>query len=211
MALFQKNPYNTEDNKPLYTLGLQKTVLMVGLGNIGKEYDGTRHNIGFACIDAYCESAGINNWIEKKDLKCLLASGNAGNTRIIAIKPTTYMNNSGEAVQAVSHFYKIPEDQIIVVHDELDIPFGQIRTRIGGSDAGNNGIKSILQHTDGGFGRMRIGIKAETRMSGADFVLAKFSEEEQKHIPALISETTAMLTEYVYSGQLLAETRSFIV
>ena len=211
MALFQKNPYDSTEKQPLYTLGLNKTVLVVGLGNKGKEYGGTRHNIGFDCIDAFARATDLSTWVEKKDLKCLLASGTVGNTRVIAIKPTTYMNLSGEAVQAAVNFYKIAPSSITVVHDELDIPFGQIRTRMGGSDAGNNGIKSIIQHMGEDFGRVRIGIKADTPMDSKDFVLAKFNSKEQKQMPNLIKETTAILTEYVYSGQLAHETRSFFV
>ncbi|MBA3758148.1 aminoacyl-tRNA hydrolase [Candidatus Saccharibacteria bacterium] len=215
MALFQKNPYDSTEKLPLYTLGLTKSVLVVGLGNKGKNYEGTRHNIGFECIDAFAKATELPEWIEKKYLKCLHTSGTVGNTRVIAIKPSTFMNLSGEAVQAVANFYKIPPSQIIVVHDELDIPFGQIRTRVGGSDAGNNGIKSIIQHMGESagqqIGRVRIGIKAATPMESSDFVLGKFAAKEQKQLPHLIKEATAILTEYVYSAQLPHETRKFIV
>lgn len=215
MALFQKNPYDSTEKQPLYTLGLSKTVLIVGLGNKGKNYTGTRHNIGFEVMDAFIKAADLPDWVEKKDLKCLHTNGNVGNTRVIAIKPTTFMNLSGEAVQATASFYKIPNDSIVVVHDELDIPFGQIRTRVGGADAGNNGIKSVIQYIGESagqqIGRVRIGIKATTSMESADFVLAKFSPKEQKQLPNLIKEATAILTEYVYSGQLLHETRKFLV
>lgn len=210
MALFQKKP-QVSSSAPLYSLGLNKTYLLVGLGNVGKKYDGTRHNIGFAAVDAFAENQGFDNWVEKKDLKCYLTSHTIGSARVIAIKPTTFMNLSGEAIQSAAHFYKIPNNQIIVVHDELDIPFGQIRTRVGGSSAGNNGIKSAIQHLGDNFGRVRIGIKAQTPLDSADFVLAKFSADEQAQIPALIKETTAILTEFIYGGQLQAETRSFIV
>lgn len=211
MALFQKRP-DVGSSMPLYTLGQNKNLLIVGLGNVGKEYEGTRHNIGFAVLDAFTASQNFDPWIDKKDFKCRLSSLQMGDTRVIAIKPTTFMNLSGEAIQAVAHFYKIPTEKILVVHDELDIPFGQIRTRMGGGSAGNNGIKSTIQHLGDEFGRLRIGIKAETPMEASDFVLAKFSPEEQEHLPALYKETAAILTEYVYGGgNLLAETRSFIV
>jgi PTH1 family peptidyl-tRNA hydrolase len=210
MALFQKKP-QVSTSAPLYTLGLNKTVLIVGLGNIGKQYNGTRHNIGFACVDAFAHGQQLGSWTLKKDLKAQVASGNAGDTRILVIKPTTFMNNSGEAVQAAIHFYKIPLEQVIVVHDELDIPFGQIRTRMGGSDAGNNGIKSIILHCGEQFGRVRIGIQAETPMSGKDFVLAPFDKTEAAQLPNLIRDTTAILTEYLYGGQLPHHTRSFLV
>jgi PTH1 family peptidyl-tRNA hydrolase len=211
MALFQKNPYDSTEKQALYTLGLNKTVLIVGLGNKGKQYIGTRHNIGFACVDVFIQKLELPAWIEKKDLKCLHTSGAVGNTRVIVIKPTTFMNFSGEAVQSVAAFYKIQNDSIVDIHDELDIPFGQIRTRKGGADAGNNGIKSIIQHIGEDFGRVRIGIQAVTPMDSKDFVLAKFDEKQQKQLPNLIKETTAILTEYVYSGELPHETRSFIV
>lgn len=209
MALFQKKP-DISSNLPLYTLGLHKTLLIVGLGNPGK-YDGTRHNIGFAAVDTLAEKQSFEPWTNKKDLKCLMTSQTLGDNRVILIRPTTYMNLSGEAVQAVMHFYKIPLDQVVVVHDELDIPFGQIRTRVGGSSAGHNGIKSVTQHIGEDYGRIRIGIKADTPMDASDFVLAAFSKEEQAHMPELLRETTALLTEYIYGGRLMAETRSFIV
>jgi len=210
MGLFQKKP-DVSSSAPLYTLGLNKNLLIVGLGNIGKEFEDTRHNIGFSCVDEFADSQEFDPWVDKKDLKSQYTTKNIGNTRVILIKPTTFMNNSGEAVQAASHFYKIAPDNILVVHDELDLPFGQLRTRMGGSDAGNNGIKSTIQHIGEDFGRLRIGIKVPTRMKMSNFVLAKFSEEEQKHLPALKKEVITMLTEYIYGDRLTAETRSFMV
>lgn len=196
---------------PLYTLGLNRTVMIVGLGNPGREYNNTRHNIGFATLDYFVDKQEFEPWIIKKDLKCHLTSHQIGEARVIAVKPTTYMNLSGEAVQAVAHFYKVPLNQIVVVHDELDIPFGQIRTRMGGESAGHNGIKSVIQVAGKDFGRVRIGIKAHTKMDSADFVLGKFDSEEMTHMPALFKETAAILTEYIYGDSLPHETRSFIV
>lgn len=209
MALFQKRP-DVLSNLPVFSTSLTKTLLIVGLGNVGKKYDDTRHNIGFAALDAVAESQDFDPWVEKKDLKAHITQKTIGDNRIILCKPTTFMNLSGEAVQAVSHFYKIPLQQIIAVHDELDIPFGQIRTRIGGGSAGHNGIKSITQHIGEDYGRIRIGVGAETPMETSDFVLAKFSKGEQTHMNALLKEGNAILTEYMFSGQLFAETRSFI-
>lgn len=209
MALFQKRP-DVLSNLPVFATALTKTLLVVGLGNVGKKYDGTRHNIGFAAIDEVARSQDFDPWVEKKDLKAHITQKTIGDNRIILCKPTTFMNLSGEAVQAVSHFYKIPREQIIAVHDELDIPFGQIRTRMGGGSAGHNGIKSITQHLGEDYGRVRIGVGAETLMETSDFVLAKFSKEEQEHLHALLKETNAILTEYMYSAGLLSETRGFI-
>jgi len=197
-----------------YTVGLNRTVLIVGLGNPGKEYDGTRHNVGFACLDDFVKRQDeLGEWVEKKQFKCLLASGQIGQTKVICIKPTTFMNLSGEAVQAAMAFYKLSSEAVIVVHDELDIPFGQIRTRVGGSSAGHNGIKSVTQHLGEEYGRVRIGIgpKKPAQIDSAEFVLQKFSDKEQKEIPGLTREVSAILSEYAYGGNLAAETRSFLI
>jgi len=213
MSLFQRRP-NPGETIQFYTLSQNSTVLIVGLGNPGPEYSGTRHNLGFACLDAFTKANEFEQWIEKKDLKCQVTTARLGETHVIAIKPTTFMNLSGEAVQSVAHFYKIPAEKIIVVHDELDINFGHIRTRVGGGSAGHNGLKSIIQVMGEGFGRVRIGIGPKTpeQMDSADFVLQTFSKDQQAHIPELTREVSAILSEYAYgSGQLLQETRSFIV
>lgn len=214
MSLFTRRP-QVSDPVNYITVGLNKTVLIVGLGNPGAEYDGTRHNIGFACIDEFVEKGNdMGDWIAKKDLKCLMSTGRMGEVRVIAIKPTTFMNNSGEAVRAVSDFYKIHPNQTVVVHDELDINFGQIRTRMGGASAGHNGIKSIIQHLGEEFGRVRVGVGPKTpqQIDSADFVLGKFTKEQQADLPSLRREANAILTEHVFSGAALpAETRSFLL
>jgi len=213
MALFQKNPNTVTNAAPLYTLGLQKSLVIVGLGNPGKQYDGTRHNIGFACVDSLAEKLEFPDWSTKKDLFCTLTQHTIADTRIILVKPTTFMNDSGKAVLAATQFYKIPTAQLLVVHDELDIPFGQIRTRIGGSAAGHNGIQSIIRLTGEEFGRVRIGIQNEIsiKADSTDFVLGKFTTEEQGLIPGLLRETNAILSEYIHGQPLAHETRSFII
>ncbi len=197
-----------------YTLGQNKAVLITGLGNPGKEYEGTRHNIGFEAVDAFVAASELGPWVNKKDLKCEMASGRLGDTQVIAIKPTTFMNLSGEAAQAVAHFYKIPVDRIVAVYDEVDINFGQVRLRTGGSSAGHNGVKSLIQHLGENFGRVRVGIgpKQPEQMDSADFVLARFSNDQQKQVKNLTRETNAILSEYAYGdGQLPQETRNFLV
>ena len=155
----------------------------------------------------------MEKWIEKKDLKCLMSGGRLGENRVIAMKPTTYMNLSGEAVQAASNFYKIPNAQVVVIHDELDIDFGQIRLRVGGSSAGHNGIKSVTKHLGEDYGRIRIGVgpKKPAAIKSEDFVLQKFSTEQQKQLPNMEKEVLAILSEYIYGGELPHETRSFLV
>jgi PTH1 family peptidyl-tRNA hydrolase len=212
MAFLQQRP-QVSDPVNYMTLGLNKTLLIVGLGNIGDKYVGTRHNIGFACVEEFVRKNDLGGWTDKKDLKCQLASGQLGDTRVIVIKPTTLMNLSGEAVQAVVHFYKIPIQNIAVIHDELDVNFGQIRTRVGGSSAGHKGIKSISQMLgDENYGRIRVGIgpKKPAAMDSSDFVLQKFGAKEVGDMPSLLQESTAILSEYAYGAQLAAETRSFL-
>lgn len=212
MALFQRRPQAGE-NIQYFTLGQNKTIVVAGLGNIGKEYEGTRHNIGFAAVDRFAKDHDFPAWIEKKDLKCHFTMAQLGESKVIAIKPTTLMNLSGEAVQAVLHFYKASPDHLAVVHDELDIPFGQIRTRTGGGSAGHNGIKSVTQHLGEEYGRIRIGIgpKTHENQDSADFVLARFNADEQDQMKNLTREASAILSEFVYGGELPHETRTFIV
>ncbi|HSX05469.1 MAG TPA: aminoacyl-tRNA hydrolase [Candidatus Saccharimonadales bacterium] len=211
MALFQKRPQVT--NPLSYTTySLTKTLLIVGLGNPGEDYAATRHNVGFMCVDEFARKNTFEPWVHKKDLKCELTQANLGDARVILVKPQTFMNLSGEAVQAVRHFYKLSNQQTIVVHDELDINFGQIRMRVGGSPAGNNGIKSVSQHIGEDYGRVRIGIGPKTpeQMDTADFVLQDFSRAAQEKLPAMIREVCAVLSEYAYGSPVTAETRSFL-
>jgi PTH1 family peptidyl-tRNA hydrolase len=213
MALFQRKP-QTGERASYYTIGQNKTILLVGLGNPGKEYELTRHNAGFMAIDAFvAKNDEMEDWIVKKDLNCHLSAGRIGESRVIAMKPTTFMNLSGQAVQAVINFYKIPPEFIVVIHDELDIEFGQIRLRQGGSDAGHNGIKSVTQAIGEDYGRVRIGIgpKKPARMNSEDFVLQKFSPEEQEQLSNMTQETNAILSEYIFGGDLPHDTRNFLV
>ncbi len=208
------NKPQANDSIQFFSMGLGKTILLVGLGNPGTEYDLTRHNVGFYALDAFVEANDeMGQWSDKKDLKCRLSTGQMGQARVIAMQPSTFMNLSGEAVQAVASFYKIPLTSIVVVHDELDIDFGQIRLRQGGSSAGHNGIKSVTQHLGEDYGRVRIGVgpKNPPQIDSADFVLQRFSADEQAQLPALAKETNAILNEYIFGGQLPHETRNFIV
>ena len=213
MGLFTNKPQAT-DTISFTSVSLGRTILIVGLGNPGDEYDLTRHNIGFTAVDTFVgTTTEMSNWTAKKDLKCLLSSGQVGQTRVIAIKPTTFMNLSGESVQAVASFYKISPANIVVLHDELDVDFGQIRLRTGGSAAGHNGIKSDTQHIGEDYGRMRIGIgpKKPAQIDSADFVLQRFSKDEQGQLATLCRESNSILSEYIYGGTLPNETRSFII
>jgi PTH1 family peptidyl-tRNA hydrolase len=211
MALFQKKP-QVSNSAPLYTVGLNKSLLIVGLGNIGKEYEFTRHNAGFLCANHIVKTLDLPDFIQKKNHNCYESSGKAGDKRIIIIKPTTFMNLSGQAVRETMNFYKITLEDIIVLHDELDLDFGEIRTKTGGGSAGHNGIKSLIQEIGNDFKRVRIGIRNESlaKLDSADFVLQKFNKEEQEKLDDLQKEVTALVTETIYGGKIENETRKFI-
>lgn len=154
--------------------------LIIGLGNIGAHYDGTRHNVGFAAADAFAEAHGLA-WAQKDKFKAVVAEGVLGGEKVILAKATTYYNLTGEAARALKDFYKIDNADILAIHDELALPFGTVRTRRGGSDAGNNGIKSLIAHIGEDFARIRVGI-ANDHLAGrdaADFVLSALSRDER--------------------------------
>jgi PTH1 family peptidyl-tRNA hydrolase len=214
MALFQKQPVRDELVVP-YTVsfGKQETLVLAGLGNPGDKYQGTRHNIGFEVLDNLAKQHNFDDFTLKKDFKALFSQQVISGNRVILIKPHTYMNDSGVAIRSVLDFYKIPPSNLVVIHDELDIPFGQIRTRVGGKSAGHNGISSIIEHCGEDFGRIRVGIKNSTTPKGdtSDFVLKKFSNQEKQNLPALINEVSVVATEYLYSNQLPHDTRTILI
>lgn len=212
MALFHRKEKDSS-SIPYYTFGMHKSLLIVGLGNVGEAYQHTRHNLGFAAVDHFAQAHDFPDWKEKKELRCFITKQTFGDVQVVLMKPTTLMNNSGLAVQAVSRFYKLQPVSVVVVHDELDVPFGQIRMRVGGGSAGHNGVKSVIQHIGAEFGRVRIGIGGNRpqQMDHSDYVLGKLSKAELAEMGNLQRECTSILTEYVYRGELLSETRSFTV
>ena len=155
-----------------------KMKVIVGLGNPGREYAATKHNVGFMFIDALAEKLSVTDWKEK--FTAQIGEGRIGSEKVLLVKPQTYMNNSGEAVGPLMSFYKLPVEDCIVVHDDMDIPAGTIRIRKKGSAGGHNGIKSILAHIgDEHFARVRIGIGRPLQgWTVVNHVLAPFSEED---------------------------------
>ena len=206
MGLFQKKILPIAS--PKYTLGHQDIKLIVGLGNVGKDYETTRHNGGFLVLDEYANTEEFNPWIEKKDLKSILCAKIIDGKKVILCKPTTMMNLSGEAVQLVQNFYKISDADICVIYDELDLSLGTIRTGQGGSTAGHNGIKSLKQHSEDKFWRIRVGVgpKSPKEMDTADFVLQKFSKFQQEKLPAIKKEVINLLSDWL-AGSGSADTR----
>lgn len=154
--------------------------LFAGLGNPGGEYSGNRHNIGFMLADALAADYGFPLFRSK--FQGMLAEGTIADQRVILLKPTTYMNNSGQSVKAASQFYKINPERIVIMHDELDLPPGTVRVKKGGGNAGHNGLKSIQAHLGTpDFWRVRLGIgHPGDREKVHGYVLGNFSKADQQ-------------------------------
>jgi PTH1 family peptidyl-tRNA hydrolase len=179
--------------------GFMSKFLIVGLGNIGEEYAGTRHNVGFEIADALANDAGV---LFRNDRLAFVAEFKFKGKQIILIKPTTYMNLSGKAVNYWMQAEKINPENILVLVDELAFPFGQIRIHPKGSDGGHNGLKDIQAALGTqNYSRLRFGI-ANTFSKGkqVDYVLGKWGEEERKTLPERIKMATDAVKSFVFAG-----------
>ncbi|WP_438435227.1 aminoacyl-tRNA hydrolase [Gorillibacterium sp. sgz500922] len=160
----------------------------VGLGNPGREYKDTRHNAGFMALDRFAEERGFV--FKESKLKGWLAEGQVQGQKVYLLKPSTYMNLSGESVHAFRQFYKARLEDMVVLYDDLDTEVGRMRLRYQGSAGGHNGIKSIIQHTGTQtFNRIRIGIsRPQPGRTVVDYVLGEFSKEERKLLPEVLDQ-----------------------
>tara|TARA_Y100000590_G_scaffold453696_1_gene599192 strand:+ start:166 stop:726 length:561 start_codon:yes stop_codon:yes gene_type:complete len=160
-------------------------LLFVGLGNPTPNSHNNRHNIGFKIIDALNQKFGLSK--QKPKFKGLLTTGNIGEEKVYVIKPLTFMNNSGICIRELLEYFKIDAKNVIVFHDDLDIEFGKIKAKFGGSSAGHNGIESIDKFIGKDYSRVRIGIgKPDSQISVSDYVLNDFSEDEKQNLEKLI-------------------------
>ena len=174
--------------------------LVVGLGNPGPEYSGTRHNIGFEVVDRLAAEWGLR-WEHSKSWHALWAKG----PNAILVKPTSYMNRSGEPVQAVAHFYKIEPREMLVVLDDMALPLGRLRARPDGGTAGHNGLESIIvQFGTEEIPRLRIGIGASPVEGATDYVLGRFFEEERPLVEKTISRAVDAVKCAIDNGLLSA-------
>ena len=152
-------------------------LLFVGLGNPTPNSENNRHNVGFKVIDSINKKFGLSK--QKPKFKGLLTTGNIQNKKIYAIKPLTFMNNSGICVRELLEYFKIDAENVIVFHDDLDVEFGKIKAKFGGSNAGHNGVASIDKFIGKDYSRIRIGIgKPQNKIEVADYVLQNFNEDE---------------------------------
>lgn len=181
--------------------------LIVGLGNPGREYKANRHNIGFMVIDRLANDNDIS--LSRAKYKALVGTGDIGGNRVILAKPQTYMNKSGEAVGQLVRFYKIPGENILVIYDELDLPFGSIRLRQKGGSGGHNGMKSIIQHLGNDFARLRLGIgRPPGRMDPAAYVLQDFRNSELPIVDEIVTNAAAATNDFILLGVDLAMTQN---
>ena len=175
--------------------------LLVGLGNPGKEYAGHRHNIGYLVADEFARRQG-GSFRTHKRARGLVLESRLGSQRVIVVKPTTYMNESGQAVAPLRDFYKSDPERVIAIHDELDLPYGSMRLKFGGGDNGHNGLKSLRRSFGtGDFYRVRFGIgRPPGRLDPAVFVLRDFSPNERRELSVLVAHATDAVESLMIEG-----------
>ncbi|ADL06848.1 aminoacyl-tRNA hydrolase [Thermosediminibacter oceani] len=172
--------------------------LIVGLGNPGREYEETRHNVGFMVLDSLAAELGIK--VDKVKFKGLLGEGVYEGKKLLLLKPMTYMNNSGQSVVEAVKFYKIPPENLVVIYDDMDLPVGRLRVRGSGSSGGQKGMESIIYHiATEGFPRIRIGI-GRPKGDVINHVLGRFDKEERKKIDAVIDAAVGAALTIVQHG-----------
>lgn len=181
--------------------------LIIGLGNPGAEYAGTRHNFGFMAVDNFANAIGAT-FQNKAKFNALVAEVNIKDERVLLIKPLTFYNLVGESAQKISTFYKIPIENILAIHDEMALPLGSVRTRIGGSDAGNNGIKNMINNLGSNFARIRIGSgmppshdgDAQPTHDRRDYVLNRLNQHDQIKFQTELGEVNKFINDFI-TGQ----------
>ena len=174
--------------------------IILGIGNPGKQYDNTRHNIGFIALDYLAASMGVQ--INKIKHKALLGEGTLAGEKVLLVKPQTYVNLSGESAGEILSFYKLPPENLIVICDDVNLDAGRIRIRAKGSDGGHNGLKSLLYHVKSdAFPRVRLGVgKKPPEYDLADWVLGKFNDEQIKVMAKAVDQVPAIVREIIENG-----------
>ncbi len=174
--------------------------LIAGLGNPGREYQQTRHNAGFMFANALAEKVGIT--FSRMEMKAIVAKTRIEGYQVVLAKPQTYMNRSGQAVSSLVRFYKIPLNGLLVVYDDVDLPFGAVRMRPGGGAGGHNGMRSIIQSLGSqDFPRLRIGVnRPPGQMDAADYVLQDFTMVEQKELGEIFSHAIDAAMLFITQG-----------
>ncbi len=170
--------------------------LIVGLGNPGTKYGKTRHNFGWRVINQLREQLKLTDWRPAKNFKSSICQGNFNRQKIILVKPETLMNNSGLAVKKIANYYRIPTEEILAIHDDIDLPLGQIKIQQSRGAAGHKGVQSIINHLGSkDFIRMRMGIRPAQaeNIDTEKFVLEKFTNQEEKIVRATIEKAARLI------------------
>jgi len=176
-----------------------ESYLVAGLGNPGPKYHGTRHNAGFMVLDRFADDLSIP--VTRKQFSGIYGEGRRDGLSLHLLKPQTYMNLSGRSVAEAVRFFRLSLQQVIVIHDEVDLPFGQIRVKAGGGHGGHNGLRSLIQELAGAdFIRIRFGIGRPPGDDTAAYVLSPFSREEQLHLPRLLDIGARIVRSVVEEG-----------
>lgn len=171
--------------------------LIAGLGNVGDRYCFTRHNAGFMVLDKWALDEGLS-FREEKKLKCFLTKLRYNNEDLLLVKPTTFMNLSGEAVRAVMDYYKIEVKDILIIYDDIALDLGRIRFRANGSDGGHNGIKSIIQHVGTkDFDRLKVGIGPQPNIPSENYVLQNFPKEQHEELKDVLKKSIEAVEYYL--------------
>ena len=173
--------------------------LVVGLGNPGSEYKNNRHNIGFMAADELFRRYNFSAW--RKKFQGEVAEGEIDGNKVLLLKPQTYMNNLGEAVQAAMAFYKIPVQNIVVIHDEMDCPVGKLKSKIGGGAGGHNGIKSIDSHCSPDYTRIRVGVgRPLYGEQVVNWIISDLPKEDREKINALLEDAAEVFPAVLTGG-----------
>jgi len=174
-------------------------LLLVGLGNPGARYVGSRHNVGFMAVQAIAKRHGIGPW--RRRFQGVACEGTLGGARVLLLLPGTFMNESGRAVAQAAHFYKLPLVDITVFHDEIELPPGKVRIKVGGGIAGHNGLRSISEHIGNDYRRVRIGVGHPGHKDLVEhYVLSDFAKSEQRWVEAL-TEILADNVDFLVRGE----------
>jgi len=173
--------------------------LVAGLGNPGPEYERTRHNVGFLVADELARR--LDAKFKRSKHSALIADARDGEAKVLLAKPQTYMNESGRAVAGLARYHSVPIEYVIVVHDELDLPFGSVRVKVGGGTAGHNGVADVASAIGNGFGRVRVGIgRPPGRKDPVAFVLEPYRKAEEAEVPAIVDRAADAVLAIVREG-----------
>ena len=191
-------PWKSEERGMLSPDGVH--YLICGLGNPGKEYRNSRHNVGFMFVDHLAEKLGVR--LSRVQFKAIWGSGSYAGNKLTLVKPQTYMNLSGQAIASFVKFYKMPLDRVCLVYDDMDLPFGTVRMRASGSSGGQKGVESTIQRLGSkDFPRLRIGVgRPPGRMQPKDYILQDFLKPEQEELPYVFDHAHKALLTFIDEG-----------